>query len=498
MTLLVVGHQPPHRARRRCSTGSPSSTAPPSCCRSTSSPRPHVAESLVLSTCNRVEVYAEVSKFHGGVVDVTETLAKATGVAATSSPRTSTCATRTARSSTCSRSPPGSTPWSSASSRSSARCAARCAPAQDAATAGRSLNDLAQAALRVGKRAHHDTGIDRAGASVVSVALHLAADALGGSLGGRRALVVGAGAMSGLAAATPARARASARSSSPTARSSAAQRLAEQVGGRAVALRARSPTLLADVDIVVSCTGSTGLVLTADARRGRPRAAAPRRSSSSTSPCRTTSTEPSRRCPGVTPHRPRRPRPTCPRRSAPEHDVELARGDRRRRGRARTSPRSPRSASSRSSSRCAARADQVVEAELAPPAHAAARPRRRRARRGRARAAPRRRRRCCTRPTVRMKELAADPDGARYATALHRALRPRPRGDRGRRAPPTQPTTCVRHATPDAGIDDLLGGRHDAPCGSPPARSLLARTQSGLVADALRERLRPRRSSSSR
>jgi len=41
---------------------------------------PHVAESLVLSTCNRVELYAEVSKFHGAVVDATETLAKATGV----------------------------------------------------------------------------------------------------------------------------------------------------------------------------------------------------------------------------------------------------------------------------------------------------------------------------------------------------------------------------------------------------------------------------------
>ena len=41
----------------------------------------HVAEAMVVATCNRVEVYAEVTKFHGGVVDVTERLAKAAGVA---------------------------------------------------------------------------------------------------------------------------------------------------------------------------------------------------------------------------------------------------------------------------------------------------------------------------------------------------------------------------------------------------------------------------------
>ena len=40
----------------------------------------HVEESLVLSTCNRVEVYAEVARFHGGVTEITELLARASGV----------------------------------------------------------------------------------------------------------------------------------------------------------------------------------------------------------------------------------------------------------------------------------------------------------------------------------------------------------------------------------------------------------------------------------
>ena len=36
----------------------------------------HVTEAIVLATCNRVEVFAEVEKFHGGVVDVSRILAR--------------------------------------------------------------------------------------------------------------------------------------------------------------------------------------------------------------------------------------------------------------------------------------------------------------------------------------------------------------------------------------------------------------------------------------
>ncbi len=37
--------------------------------------RPYVSEAMVLSTCNRVEVYAVVSAFHGGLADIAEVLA---------------------------------------------------------------------------------------------------------------------------------------------------------------------------------------------------------------------------------------------------------------------------------------------------------------------------------------------------------------------------------------------------------------------------------------
>ena len=67
-------------------------------------------------------------------------------------------------------------------------------------TVGRVLHELVQQALRVGKRAHAETGIDVAGVSIVSEALADATAALGG-VAGRRALVVGAGALAALAVA---------------------------------------------------------------------------------------------------------------------------------------------------------------------------------------------------------------------------------------------------------------------------------------------------------
>ena len=40
-----------------------------------------VAETFVVSTCNRVEVYAEVDKFHGGVTSISDLLARHSGFA---------------------------------------------------------------------------------------------------------------------------------------------------------------------------------------------------------------------------------------------------------------------------------------------------------------------------------------------------------------------------------------------------------------------------------
>ena len=86
------------------------------------------------------------------------------------------------------------------------------AAAVSADTVGRLLHELMQQALRVGKRVHAETGIDRAGRVVVTAALDLAAGRLGDDLAGRPALVIGAGSMGALAAAHPAPGAARARS----------------------------------------------------------------------------------------------------------------------------------------------------------------------------------------------------------------------------------------------------------------------------------------------
>ncbi|WP_345597277.1 glutamyl-tRNA reductase, partial [Streptomyces marokkonensis] len=155
------------------------------------------------------------------------------------------------------------------------------ARAQDLHTAGRLLNDLFQQALRVGKRAHSETGIDRAGQSLVTFGLEqLSAGAdVQQWARGKRALVIGAGSMSSLAAATLARAGV-AEIVVANRTFERAERLAlllqEQYGRRLsegddtdVLARAvpmdSVPLELTRADVAVSCTGATGLVLTADA-----------------------------------------------------------------------------------------------------------------------------------------------------------------------------------------------------------------------------------------
>ena len=58
--------------------------------------------------------------------------------------------------------------------------------AREESSAGRGLSELMREALRVGKRAHTETGIDTAAASLVGVGLRVAGDALPDPIAGRR------------------------------------------------------------------------------------------------------------------------------------------------------------------------------------------------------------------------------------------------------------------------------------------------------------------------
>ncbi|MDL4777684.1 MULTISPECIES: glutamyl-tRNA reductase [Thermomonosporaceae] len=222
----------------------------------------NVAETAIVSTCNRVEVYAVVDRFHGGVSLISELLALHSGVPLDDLSRHlyvhyEERAIQHAFSVACGLE---SMVVGEGQILGQIRQAFRLA--QDEDTLGRELHDVLQQALRVGKRAHHETGIDKAGASLVSVGLQVASGHLG-PLDGVRALVVGAGSMSSLAAATLS--RAGAREVVVANRTfDRAARLAESldVPARAIGLDDLGAAL-AGADLVVSCTGAAGLVLTA-------------------------------------------------------------------------------------------------------------------------------------------------------------------------------------------------------------------------------------------
>jgi glutamyl-tRNA reductase len=224
---------------------------------------PHVAETAILSTCNRVEVYAVVDKFHGGVSAVSELLSLHSGVPLEELSRHlyvhyEERAVQHAFAVACGLE---SMVVGEGQILGQIRQAFRLAQEQE--TLGSDLHEVLQQALRVGKRAHHETGIDRAGASLVSVGLEVAARHLG-PLDGVRALVVGAGSMSSLAAATLS--RAGAREVVVANRThERAVRLAASldVPSRAIELGVLDAAI-AEADLVVSCTGAAGLVITAE------------------------------------------------------------------------------------------------------------------------------------------------------------------------------------------------------------------------------------------
>jgi glutamyl-tRNA reductase len=138
--------------------------------------------------------------------------------------------------------------------------------AQGQGTVGSVLNSLFQQALRVGKRVQAETGIGSAGRSLVSAAYRLLTDEHG-ALAGRRVLVVGAGAMAGLAARTAAAAGASLTCVNRTL--DRAELLAASVGGRAVPMSELS-NALRRTDVLVTCTGARTLSLTVDDLAGTP------------------------------------------------------------------------------------------------------------------------------------------------------------------------------------------------------------------------------------
>lgn len=218
-----------------------------------------IREAVVLSTCNRTEVYAVVERFHNAYTDITNFLCEVSGlpedqiaphmysqheddavvhlfeVAAglDSAVLGETEIVGQVRSA-----------WETAMDEGSSRS---------------TLNLLFRYALEVGKRARTETGISRSTASVSHAAVEMAEDILG-SLSGKRVLVVGAGEM-GEGVATALSREGATQITVINRTASRGEALAEKVGAR-VSNFAHLETEISSADVIVACTGSGNPVIT--------------------------------------------------------------------------------------------------------------------------------------------------------------------------------------------------------------------------------------------
>jgi glutamyl-tRNA reductase len=236
--------------------------------------REHISEALVLSTCNRTEVYAVAEKFHGAYSDIRGFLADFSFLPPEEFSDHLYVHYDSAAAAHLLSVTAGLDSAVLGESEIQGQIKLAWERARGDGAAGSALNLLMRHALEAGKRARTETGIARNIASVSQAAVAMAGERLDG-VTGRTVLVLGTGEMGeGMAVAlagagvgqvlvanrTPAR----------------ADELAARVGGRPVPLL-EVPDRIADVDLLLTSTGSrVPLLQKADiarvmaGRRGRP------------------------------------------------------------------------------------------------------------------------------------------------------------------------------------------------------------------------------------
>ena len=218
----------------------------------------HVSEATVLSTCNRTEVYADVERFHGSV----EAISRMLGDRAGQSPEEVLSHLYVhyddGAVSHLFHVAAGLDSMVLGESQILGQTREALRIGQESGTVGPSLNVLFQQALRVGKRSHAETDIDRVAPSLVGAALTKAAQHVG-DLAGKHVVVVGAGSMAGLTVATASRAGAASIVVANRTPEKAA-RLAEQYAAQVIPLDGLN-SLTGPMDVLVSCTGAAGIVV---------------------------------------------------------------------------------------------------------------------------------------------------------------------------------------------------------------------------------------------
>jgi glutamyl-tRNA reductase len=233
-----------------------------------------VDEVVVLSTCNRVEVYGSVASYHTGFLALKRVLVETRHVEpdAIADPLYAHWDRDAADHLFSVASGLDSMVLGETQIQSQVRDAFRWAEAEGAA--GPALASVFHAATRAGRRVRNETALGAAPDAYVGLGADLAEDALGG-LAGRATVVVGAGTMAGLAI------------RHLRGRDAGPIRILNRSSERAQALAGRTgvehgglegvPDALLEADLIVSATGAAGHVIARDAlrraaagRAGRP------------------------------------------------------------------------------------------------------------------------------------------------------------------------------------------------------------------------------------
>jgi glutamyl-tRNA reductase len=227
----------------------------------------HVTEATVIATCNRLEVYSEVNRFHGSVEQLSRLLVGHADLRVEDVLPHLYVHYDDGAVSHLFKVTAGLDSMAVGESQILGQARAALQLGQELGTVGPALNTLFQQALRVGKRSHAETDIDKAAPSLVTAALERARTTVG-EVHGLRVVIIGAGAMAGLATATVSRMGAG--EIVVLSRTAArAERLATEYGARAASIGSLADEV-AQADIVIACAGARGHLVTPDMVGERP------------------------------------------------------------------------------------------------------------------------------------------------------------------------------------------------------------------------------------
>jgi glutamyl-tRNA reductase len=234
-----------------------------------------VQEAVIVSTCNRVEVFGLVTTYHAGFLDLKRFMSESRDVAAEEFAEPLYAHYEEEAADHLFRVAAGLDSMVLGEPQILTQVRQAFLQAEQEGATGPILSALLRGAIRAGRRVRAETEIGAAPDAFVRAGADLAAQALG-DLSGRTVVMVGAGGMVSVAI-KHLRQRGVGRIRIVNRSVDRAQRLAARVGGEPAEGLDSLAGELARADLVVSCTGAPGVVIPASLiRRARDSASTPR------------------------------------------------------------------------------------------------------------------------------------------------------------------------------------------------------------------------------